>query len=160
MNRRKYLASFGSAVTAGLAGCMDMVRSNEEDEEDHGDSNTGDGFDDDDDLGEVDTEGVEVDFFTTSVDCTDSPDETQFISSPEDNKTNYDFNGQVIAPTSCHDAIASARLEDNTLVVDLNIMDPDIDCGLDCTGLISYAGNVNISDDLTGQIQESEIQIT
>ena len=150
MNRRDYIVSIGSAVTAGLSGCMDLVSSDSEDPKDG----------QNDKSSSNDQDGVNIGFFTTSTNCASGPeDEMRFISSQENDKKTYDFNGQVIVPTSCHDAVASVDLNNNTLRVDINIVEPTEKCDQDCTGLVSFAGSVKVDDSLTDKIENTEIII-
>lgn len=150
MNRRDYIASLGSAVTAGLTGCMDLVSSNSDDNQ---------GSDDPiDQSGSGTQEGPKIDFFTTAVNCAEGPgDEIKFISSPGDDKNIYEFNGQLVVPTSCHDAVASARMEDNTLKVELDVVDPSGECDDSCTGLVSFAGSVTVDDGISENIENTKL---
>lgn len=152
MNRRDYIASLGSAVTAGLTGCMDLVTSNSDDNQ---------GADDPtDQSGSGTQEGTNIDFFTTAVNCASGPgDEIKFISSPEEDKNIYEFNGQLIVPTPCHDAVASARMEENTLKVELDVVNPTGECDEGCTGLVSYAGSVTVDDSIAENIENTELII-
>lgn len=149
MKRRGYIASVGSAITAGLTGCMDFVSSNPNKGENDGiiDNNNSQ------------SGGVEIDFFTTAVNCTNGTEEVTFIGNPEKDKSIYEFNGQIIAPTSCHDAVASAELNDGTLSVNIKLVGPNGECDQDCTGIVSFAGSIIVEDDKVSTIENTELSV-
>lgn len=153
MKRRKFIIGAGSATTAGLAGCIDLVESNgdpndNDDTEGNGNNNDNDGS----------NSNVELNFFTANVNCAgEDTDEFSSITNPEDADNLYEFSGRMIVPNTCQETNATVSLEEGTLTVDLETESTDTECEDECAGAVNFAGAAFVEDSV--QVDESKINL-
>lgn len=154
MDRRKFVIGLGSASAAGLGGCIDMVRSEdnprEEDETPTPDDNDSDvEKDDNSDYDGVNEQQNETDVrlgsFKTVNNCArEDPSQFSAVKSQSDKKEAYEFSGRVIVPTSCDDLNADVYVEnEDELVIDLSLENAT-SCPDNCPGAVSFVGTAEI----------------
>lgn len=153
MERRKFILGAGSATTAGLAGCIDLVQSN-------GDPNNSDpnSNDNNQDGGSGGNPNVELNFFTSNVNCAgDETDDFASITDPENTDNLYEFSGRMIVPSTCQESSVDLQLQDGTLTVGINSETKLGECEDQCAGAMNFAGAVFVSDSV--EVNDSEINL-